>query len=150
LNIRLNIRTKGDVFMEEKIMFGKILGEIYRIQSRKGYCYVGKGTVYGLLNGFESVIDEEIERIGHVTNEELRAVVNVLNEYHKDQSKFNALSGYYDIEDTLDELEISRSKAITILTYLYANRRFTDVIDKFDSQNSPTECRTFELDEWDK
>ena len=138
------------IYLEDKLLFGKILGEIYRIQNRNGYCGVGESVIYGLLNGFESVIDEEIERIGHITKSEIRTVIDILDEYHKDEEKFKELTGFYDIEDKLDENGITRWKAIQILTYLKANRQFVDVIAKFNSSNSPVECKRFEIDEWDK
>ena len=81
----------------DKLLFGKLLGEMYRIQNKLGIGYVGEATIYGLVNGFDDVIDEEIESIGHVTHDEIRAVVEVLNPYHLDTKKFEELDGYYDV-----------------------------------------------------
>ena len=39
---------------------------------------------------------------------------------------------------------------IKILTYFKADGRYTDIIEKFDSSQSPGECRTFDLNDWDK
>lgn len=136
--------------MENKIMFGKLLGEIYRIQNRQGHCPVSESVIYGLLHGFETVIDQEIERVGYISKEDLRAVEDILNEYHVDDEKLQELTGFYDIESQLEERGISRSKAMEIFTYLKADRRFNHVIEKFNSSNSPVECKTFELDDWDK
>ena len=134
----------------DKLMFGKLLGEIYRIQNHQGNCYVDESVIYGLLHGFESTINEEIESIGYTSIEEVRAVMDILDEYHKDNDKLSGLKGYYDIEHKLKQVGIERYKAVEILTYLKANRQYEHVIEKFNSSNSPVECKTFELNEWDK
>ena len=134
----------------DKLLFGKLLGEMYRIQNKLGIGYVGEATIYGLVNGFDDVIDEEIESIGHVTHDEIRAVVEVLNPYHLDPKKFEELDGYYDVEDDLESRGIDRPKAKAILKYFNANGQFRAVIDKFNSMNSPIECKTFDLNEWEK
>ena len=51
----------------DKILFGKILGEIYRLQDKNGVVNgVASGRIYGLLNGFEEAINEELSSIGCV------------------------------------------------------------------------------------
>ena len=132
---------------ETKIVFGKLLGEIYRTQEmlREGSSHAGQAHIYGLLSGIESAIDEQIERVGFVDNEKVNAVVEVLAPIWEDEEKLKAFSGYYDIERALTERNVSRSQAIVILKYLKASDRFNDVIDKMDSTHSPTECRKFEI-----
>lgn len=134
----------------DKILFGKILGEIYRIQNRNGYCPVSEGRIYGLLNGIEWAIDEEISNISPVSKEDLKQAADILNRYWKDPADLEKVTGYYDLEDDFDAVGLDRGKMIKILTYFNSNRQFTDIIAKFDSSNSPTECRTFYLDDWDK
>ncbi|AYV67098.1 hypothetical protein C2I06_09540 [Niallia circulans] len=134
----------------DKVMFGKLLGEVYRSQNREGYAPVKESTIFGLLNGFEHVIDEEIERIGFVSKEEFTIVGDILNEYFLDDEKLKNLEGYYDIEPELDRQGISRAQAIQILTYYKANGQFGNVIEKFNSQHSPTECKRFEIADYDK
>lgn len=134
----------------DKLMFGKLLGEIYRIQNREGYSPVSESTIFGLLNGFEHVINEEIERMGHVTTEEFNRVGDILNEYFIDEEKLSNLSGYYDIEPKLNSYGIPRWKAIQIITFFKAIGQFEDVIEKFNSSASPTECKRFEISDWDK
>jgi hypothetical protein len=133
----------------DKFLFGKILGEIYRIQRRMDACPVKESTVYGLLNGFESVIDDEISSIGFVSKEDVSAVADVLDEYFLDEKKLEKLKGYYDIEPALERRGISRSKAMIILTYFKLNGQYTNVIEKFNSQHSPVECKTFEPHWWE-
>ncbi|WP_226619859.1 hypothetical protein [Cytobacillus firmus] len=133
----------------DKILFGKLIGETYRIQNREGYCSVSEATIYGLLNGFEYVIDEEIKKIGYISTEEMQIVGDVLNEYFIDEDKLNSLSGYYEIEPKLDKHGISRWKAISIITYYKANNQFTNVIEKFNTSGSPVECKNFEIPDYE-
>ncbi|MGC4378270.1 hypothetical protein WD019_15280 [Fictibacillus sp. Mic-4] len=134
----------------DKFLFGKILGEIYRIQNRNGYCPVSEGRIYGLLNGIETAIDEEISDLDPITKEELRAAADILNKYWKDPADLKEVTGYYDLEDEFEAAGLDRGKMIKILTYFNSNRQFTELISKFDSSNSPTECRTFELYDYNK
>lgn len=134
----------------DKLMFGKILGEIYRIQKKMDACPVKDSTVYGLLKGIESVIDQEIASIGYISNDDISAVADILNEYHLNQDKLDKLEGYYDIEPALEKHGIDRSKAITILTYFKLNGQFNHVIEKFNSQHSPVECKRFEPSWWEQ
>ena len=137
---------------ESKLFFGKILGELYRIQNNSEgiACPAEPAQIFGLLNGFENVIEEEIERIGFVSNEEMKIVSNVLNEYWIDLEKRKNFKGFYDIENKLKDLGVDRYKAIPILTYFKANHQFLELIEKMDSENSPSECRNFNLDEFEK
>jgi hypothetical protein len=141
--------TSGGENMD-KLMFGKLLGEIYRSQKRQGFSPVSDAVIFGLLNGFEHVIDEEIEKIGYITTEEFNAVGDILNEYFIDNEKLENLKGYYDIEPELERRGISRWKAIQILTLYKASRRFENVIEKFNSHFSPSECKRFEISDWDR
>ncbi|MED4124139.1 hypothetical protein P4641_09130 [Halalkalibacterium halodurans] len=136
----------------EKFLFGKLLGEMYRIQKRlpESSVAVSNHVIYGLLNGIERIVDDQISSIGYVSKGEEDIVVNVLNEYHIDAEKLEGFNGYYDIERKLESQGITRSQAIKIITLLKAEGRFTNVIDKMDSSGSPSECRTFELRDWDQ
>ena len=137
---------------ESKLLFGKTLGELYRIQSNSENisCPAEPAQIFGLLNGFENVIEEEIERIGTVTNEELKKVITVLNEHWIDLEKREKFDGFYVIESKLKNVGIDRYKAIPILKYLKANHQFLELIEKMDSENSPSECRNFDLNEFEK
>lgn len=131
------------------LLLGKLLGEVYRLQHEAGIPTAGEHSIFGLRNGFESEINAQLERIGFISDAQLNAVEDVLNEYHQSSEKLAGLSGFYDIENELSDLGVGRGEAIRILTYLKADHRFTGVIAKFDSSNSPTECRTFDLDDED-
>lgn len=138
--------------LDTKVAIGRILGEILRLQkhAQPNMCGETDATIYGLLRGFEDVIDEQFDFAGAVTHDELNTVVEILKPYWEDQGKFDAFQGYYDIEPQFKVAGIDRSKAISILTYLNANGQFTELIDKMDSQQSPTECRKFELTQREK
>lgn len=136
---------------ETKLLLGKLLGEIYRLQNAGGVrSGVGEAQIYGLLNGFENCIAHELEMIGFVSKEKFDAVGDVLDEYLSNEKKLEAFKGFYDIEPAFQSKGIDRSLAIRILTYYKANHQFIKLIAKMDSPDSPSECRTFELNELEK
>ncbi len=133
-------------------MLGKILGEIYRIEKRLPdmACPATQGQIYGLLNGFEDAIEHELEMTGHVPKEHVEIVANVLDEIWLDKEKLNAFKGFYDIERKLSSMGVDRGQANKIFRYFYADDRFTEVIEKMNTPDSPSESRQFNLSEFDK
>ena len=136
---------------ETKILLGKVLGEIYRIQKRIQSlpCPADDGQVYGLVNGFETAIDHELEVTGFISDEQVNTVADVLDPIFVDPRKLEEFGGFYDIESELKSRGIDRGTAATILTYFNIKGKFTSVIAKMDSSDSPTECRTFEPSDFD-
>ena len=138
---------------KNKILFGKILGEIYRLQ--KSFSFgnasysVSNARLYGLLNGIEREINSEIQEIGFISEEEVSAVESILTEYLEDANKLKTLKGYQDLEKPFKQKKIKKSVAITILKYLYTQSRFSPIIEQLDNTNSPIEFQNFELDEYD-
>jgi len=134
---------RGDIMR----LLGKILAETYRIQRRTPGFAVGvdDAHIYGLQNGFEHVIERELEGIGTITKREFDHVGDVLDLYDSDPAKLAAFKGFYDIEGELKAGGVDRLKAIQILTYLNANGQFDALIRKMDSDHSPSECRKFDL-----
>lgn len=128
-----------------------LLAQVLRLQQRveKNMSGHGDARVFGLLHGFESEIEETLEWVGDVTLHQLQTVVDILTPIWSDSALLQAFTGYYDIEDELSAAGVDRPTAIRILTFLNANHQFAEVIKKMDSSNSPSECRTFELDRWD-
>lgn len=134
-----------------KLLLGKIIGELYRIEKQMGMaCSADEAKIYGLLNGFESEINEELENIGYISKEKLEIVIDVLTPYLEDQQKLQSFKGFYDIESTLKHRGVDRGEAVVILKYLKAKQQFIDVINKMDSSDSPCECRTFNISDWYK
>ena len=131
-----------------KILLGKILGEIYRLQreSRNVQCFANKARIYALLHGFEIAIDEELEEIGFVTTEQVNAVNDVLSSIVTNEDLNERFKGYYDIEDNLKEMDIDRPTATKILKFFNAQGSFADLIKRMDSRDSPVECKNFDID----
>jgi hypothetical protein len=136
---------------ESKLLLGKILGEIYRIQrsSDEVSCPASDCQIYALLHGFEDAVNQELEMIGFISSDQVRSVVDVLEPIWQDKEQLKAFKGFYDIERELQNRGVDRSAAIRILKYLKANNQFTDIIGKMDSSGSPSECRRFDLSDWD-
>ena len=138
---------------ETKIFFGKILGEIYRLQKsfsfRGGTYSVSNARLYGLLNGIEREINSEVQEICFISEEKVLAVESILNEYLEDENKLRTFKGFQDLENKFRQRNIDKSVGITILKYLYTQSRFSPLIEQLDSTNSPIEFQNFELDEYD-
>lgn len=136
---------------QTKVMFGKILGEIYRLQRSAGVPVpVDEGRVYGLLNGIEQAIDAELSSVGFISNAQTDHAQDVLSVHFNDAGKLAEFEGFYDIETQLESGGVDRGDAIPILRYFLASRRYLELIEKMDGQHSPSECRDFRLSEWDR
>jgi len=130
------------------ILLGKLLAEVYRLQKVAGVSTADDAKIYALKNGFETAISEELESIGYISAEQVKHVGDVLNSIWIDKEKIKAFKGFYDIEPELANGGVDRYAAIQIITYFSATGQFADVISKMDSSNSPGECRTFKIDNW--
>jgi len=138
----------SDEFLKQ--FLGRILGEVLRVQKKLDMnCPVSDGTIYGLLNGIEVAIDSTIGTDGLITKKQHDDMVRVMNKTFNDPEQMAKFTGYYDIEDDLSAAGIDRGVAIELLTYWFNKGSFVDMIRKMDSSNSPGECRTFKLDEFD-
>ena len=131
------------------LLLGKLLAEVYRVQRKLEIPTADDATIYGLRNGFETVVAEELERIGFVSKAQVKHVMDVLDPIWQDPTKLAAFKGFYDIESELESGGVDRSTAIAVLTYLNAHGQFTDVIAKMDTNHSPGECRKFVLSKWE-
>lgn len=134
-----------------KQLLGKILGEIYRLQTNTQIpCAASEGRIYGLLHGVEEAIDSELERVGFIPANKVLAMVEILDAINLDEEKLANFKGYRQIEHLVHSNDISRGEASVILKYFKGEDMFTDIIEKMDTTNSPYELRTFELSEFDK
>ena len=133
-------------------LLGRLLGEIYRIQNAtKGMVPpAAPGQIYGLLNGIDEAIDLELENTKGISNDKLEAAADVVEPIFHDPDQLEKFTGFYDIEDELTARGITRPEAMQIFTYWKANAKFTPLIEKMNSGNSPIECKTFELNEFEK
>lgn len=132
---------------DTKRFLGSVLGEVYRIQRRidPPMCEKDDSTIYGLLHGFEHVIDEQLELVGWVSEADVEAVSDILGPIWEDEAKLASFKGYYDIERPLKAAGIERAKALKILRYFLAAGQFEELIHKMDTSNSPIEARKVRL-----
>ncbi len=114
-----------------KLALGKILGEIYRLQGRTlKMPAVSEQTVFGLLNGFEETIDQEIGGLKMITQDEVRHVSSVLERYENDPLLLQSLVGYTAVEREMARYGIDWSTAQKIVTLLRHQRKYPKVIQK--------------------
>ena len=133
-------------------LLARILGQVYRLQDRVDGMTSGVGPahIYGLLAGIDAAIDRELADVEGVSNAKLDAMADVLEPILQEPEKLEAFKGYYDIEPELEARGITRTEAMQILRYMWADHKFTTVIAKMDSSHSPAECRTFDLGDFEK
>lgn len=135
---------------KQTLLLCRLLGEQYRTQKKLGLSVpASKGQIYGLINGFERAIKDELEGLGEITGEQIKAVADILDEYFMDDAKLASFKGFYDIERKLQQRGVDRGQAMQIIKYFHADGKFDRVIKKMDSSDSPSECRTFELYDWE-
>ena len=134
---------------ESRLLFGKVLGEIYRFQRASDVvvCPASQGRIYALLNGFEGALERELEVMGTISDIQIKIVTDILLTIWQDKNRLADFKGYYDLEGELQRCNISREQAIKIFTYLKANHQFVDLIKRMNSPYSPSECKSFDLDE---
>jgi hypothetical protein len=127
---------------EQRRMFSVMMAEIFRIQKelKVPHC-PSDATIYGLRNGIQEEFDRLVPQTG-VETTTLTKVSKILGKY---VSNPETLKGFYEIESELSDAGVDRSDSIRIFTYLQARREFVDVLSRLDSQDSPSECRTFDL-----
>jgi hypothetical protein len=136
---------------QEKKLLARLLGEVYRLQKAQGVRVpFGDDIIYGLLRGIEEALEQAIpEDDDWLGTSKINAVRDILEPYFTDPAKLASFKGFYDIEQQLQARDVDRSDAIAILKYLNASGQYQEVIQKMNSNHSPSECRKFELDEFD-
>jgi len=137
---------------DTKLFLGKLLGEIYQLQHRQDpkRLPVTEEQLYGLLHGFEWVVDEHLDGFGDVTTADNKVMVEVLNRYFTNPEALKKLKGFYDIEAELEAKGVDRFKAISLLRYFRIGNRFTEVLDALDTSDSPMEVRGAVRDETER
>lgn len=132
------------------LLLARILGETFRIQTHlKMPVAPSSEIVYGLLNGIEVAIDS-ILGDGIINRASIEAAEEILNDIWIDSKKMSDFEGFYEIEQKWESAGLNRGDAIRVLTFFACANRFREVIEKMNSQNSPTECRTFEPSDFER
>jgi hypothetical protein len=132
---------------ETKRFLGIILSELYRLQKRvdPAMCPATDQAIYGLAHGFEYEIEKVLYEAGEVTDEQVTAAADVLDPLFRLPDLVAEVRGYHDLEPRFEKNGLDRATVIRCLKYLAADGQFMEVIGKLDSEQSPEECRTFEL-----
>ena len=126
-----------------KLLFGKVLGEIYRLQKEiDAKVPVKDSQIYGLIHGIEEAIDEEMTKT-LLTTAQSEFLTDIMQSLDQGERK---ITGYYAIEQELKANGIDRSTAILFFTYLRGQGRFGEEAWKqFNTGQSPSECRNFDF-----
>ncbi|AKG34669.1 hypothetical protein [Paenibacillus durus] len=119
--------------MTEKLIFAKLLGEMYRIQKSQGIYNGTDGRIFGLLNGVEEDVESEISNLGFISREDIAKFCDVFDPYYKGEKSLDEIPSSKEIQLSLENEGISESKFITILEYLYLNGSYTLEIEKIKS-----------------
>ncbi|UPO88322.1 hypothetical protein [Niallia sp. Man26] len=114
---------------DSKLVAGKILGEIYRVQKQQGICSVSDSTIFGLLNGFQEAIESEIDGLNFVSKGQVSVVCDALEPYFKEEVPLDELN-FLDFRMELERKGISHGRLIDILKYLRASNSYSREIDK--------------------
>ena len=124
---------------ETKRFLGKVLGEVYRLQRRLAPSLpsVDGAVVYGLLHGFEHVIEDELDRIGWISSETVEAARLIL-ERLRDGKQQMTLD---EVIAAFEQSAISRHEAIRLLAYFaeYTDGGLVDFVNALDSAEVATE-----------
>jgi hypothetical protein len=109
----------------------RLLAEVLRLQRWAGGDAVPADRVFGLMNGFESVINEENESPG-VTEEQQEEVENMLEEIESGEQPADGMA----IKERLHRDGIDELKAILVMKMCMLQSRFPDALKKLASSGS--------------
>jgi hypothetical protein len=124
--------AKGEDSMDSelKLVLGKMLGEVYRVQRAQGICQVPDSKIFGLLNGVEEALDSEFENLSVISNSQISVVCDHLDPYFKGEKPIEEMPSFLNFRMELEQHGISHSKLIDILKYLHASGSYTEEIDR--------------------
>ena len=123
---------------EQKQLLGKILGEVYKMHDRRGLHYpASKATIYGLTHGMETIIDDELDRIGWVSSEAMQAIMAIFASISDNPTKLAAFEGYADISDRLAAAKISKETLITVVKYMQADFMYPEMVHRILYEIAP-------------
>lgn len=124
----------------DKYFYGKLLGEIYRIQNKLGLQTASEGRIFGLLNGVEEAIDEELNGLQRIEKHKVDTVCDYFDPYYKGEKQLDEMPSLLEFRLELERHGVNESDLITIFKYLKANDRYTLEID---------ELGNYELNDYD-
>lgn len=114
----------------DKYFYGKLLGEIYRIQNKLGLQTASEGRIFGLLNGVEEAIDEELNGLQRIEKHKVDTVCDYFDPYYKGEKQLDEMPSLLEFRLELEPHGVNESDLITIFKYLKANDRYTLEIDE--------------------
>lgn len=119
-----------------KLALGQIKGEIYRLQKAQGISNVSDGHIYGLLNGIEEAIDNELAELeveDLISNHKVEAIRNLLEEFiSKDKDVTEAFANTFRLMAER-KYDISQTECTKILKYLRAKGEYEEILSQVGS-----------------
>jgi hypothetical protein len=124
-NVKDKARSKkDDPAQEQLVLLGKILGEIRLLQRWGGGDAVPRDQIFGLLNGFELSLQEEL-RVG-ISDQLRERVEDVLEAVEAGKQSPESMA----IKQRLAADRIDEVDAATVMQLCLLQSRFTDAINK--------------------
>jgi hypothetical protein len=123
-----------------KYFFGKILGEIFRLQKYAGLP-VDQRDIDGLCEGVEEVVDSFLTERKILTRQQSDHVATVLSQFEDSESKFAELKGFYQIKDELEKGGVDRWTTMRAFRYFKSCGAFTETMNKICRGDSPQEFK---------
>jgi len=123
---------KECIFLEQelKLALGKLLGEVYRSQKTQGILQISEGRLFGLLNGVEEEIDNELENMKFISKGHVSVVCDALDPYYKGEKAIDEMPSFLHFRMELEHKGINHAMLIDILKYLRSIGSYTTEIDK--------------------
>ena len=133
---------------EQKQLFAKIVGEIYKLQTACNMdCDASPATIYGLLNGMEQTINDELEMLGWISENESRLIMAIFAEIYDNNARRRAFKGYDQISAKVKAAGIEKYKVIMIVRQLQMEEIYPEITDRILYEISPAGIEQFELKE---
>lgn len=116
---------------ELKLVLGKMLGEVYRIQRAQGICQISDSRIFGLLNGIEEEVEAEINGLESISKSQVEVVRDYLTPYYNKEIDLEELPSFLHARLELEREGISHSDLIIILKYLKSKNSYVEEIDRW-------------------
>jgi hypothetical protein len=113
------------------LILGKIMGELYDLQSRQGIDKADKGHIYGLENGFEEALEKEFGELSVFRKEEVETVYRYFSPFMEAKTETDELPPIEEMRAQMEKKGISQDRFIIILRYLNACDRINVDVNQF-------------------